>query len=107
MTSRAKKKPAARRQPPTQVQTDRGTGAPDPEVAKELDRVDDSQTEEQRRAEQDQIKTTSEATLEYQPKHPTLDHAGFDHHVAEEKRQAELQRERDAHNARTGNASLR
>ena len=41
----------------------------------------------------------------YEPEREPLEHAGFDHHAAEEQRQAELQAERDEHNERTGDAS--
>lgn len=43
--------------------------------------------------------------LDHEPRRQALEHAGFDHHSAEEKRQAELAEERDKHNARTGDAS--
>jgi hypothetical protein len=46
-----------------------------------------------------------ESTPAYEPKHLELENAGFDHHGAERQRQTELQRERDVHNARTGDAS--
>lgn len=42
---------------------------------------------------------------EYQPRHTPLENAGLDQHAAEADRQAELQAERDEHNARTGDAS--
>lgn len=41
----------------------------------------------------------------YEPKRLELENAGFDHHAAEEKRQAELAAEREVHNRRTGDAS--
>lgn len=55
-------------------------------------------------------KTTSTQTdrelTPYRPRHRPLANSGLDHHAEEAKRSAELQRERDQHNARTGDASL-
>jgi hypothetical protein len=50
--------------------------------------------------------TTEVQVEEYQPKRMPLEHAGFDHHAAEEERQAELAEERRVHNERTGNPYL-
>jgi hypothetical protein len=43
----------------------------------------------------------------YEPERQELENAGFDHYGAEEKRQAELQAERDRHNELTGDGSRR
>jgi DNA primase len=107
----AKKKPAARKQPPTRVQTDRKPGSPDPEVTKELDQVEETQEERDAAgaARREHVLTPGRPLPpdEYEPDRPELENAGFDHHSAEERRQAELQAERDLHNERTGDASLK
>lgn len=104
------KKPAARRsRAKTEVQTDRGpsaqdeaakdTGQPDPEVTEGLSQIDDGDSAVA-------VDTSDRRQpLDYEPVHMELEHAGFDHHGAEAERQAELTRERDEHNARTGDAS--
>jgi hypothetical protein len=86
--AKAKKKPAAKRRATTQ----KDTGQQDPEVTEGLDKIEDNNED-------------NGAVEEYQPHHPTLQNAGFDHQAAEEKRQAELAEEREAHNKRTGDAS--
>jgi uncharacterized protein (DUF1501 family) len=56
-----------------------------------------------------QVETTTEETegvQEYEPRRAPLQHQGFDHHAAEEERQAELAEERKVHNERTGNPYL-
>lgn len=80
-----RKKPAAKRSA-----AKKDTGTPDPEVTEAVDKVDDGQDSQ---------------VEEYRPSHPTLQNANFDHQGAEEKRQAELAAEREAHNQRTGDAS--
>jgi hypothetical protein len=108
---RATKKTAAKQPPEPEIQVNRMTET----------KTDDAQTEEQRLAEQDQANDQAESEQseqgltpgrhgkeevpEYEPTRIELEHAGFDHHSAEEKRQAELAEEREAHNRRTGDAS--
>jgi len=82
-----RKKPAAKRKAAA-----KDTGTPDPEVTEGMAKVDDQDQEEAQ-------------VEEYRPSHPTLQNANFDHQGAEEKRQAELAAEREAHNQRTGDAS--
>jgi hypothetical protein len=43
----------------------------------------------------------------HEPYHKPLENAGFDHLGAEQERQAELAAQREEHNRRTGDASLR
>lgn len=114
----AKRKPAAKRPPEPKPQVNRMTETAAP--------PDDSQTEEQRQAEQNQIEETQEerdaagaarrekvltpnepdAPLAYEPQRQELENADFDHYGAANKRQAELDAEREEHNRRTGDASL-
>lgn len=106
----AKKKAAAKRQA-TQVQTDRSTGDPDPEVTKELDQVEETDEERAAAGEARRQKVMTPGQLGrdpeqvYDPEREPLENAGFDHYAAEEQRQRELQAERDVHNERTGDAS--
>lgn len=122
----AKRKPAAQKPPEPEIQVNRmnettappanETTNPDPPLFEgtpnELD--DNGETQADRDAagavRGERVLTPGlrgkEEVPEYEPERPELEHAGFDHHAAEEKRQAELDAEREVHNARTGDASL-
>lgn len=82
----AAKKPAARR---------RASKQETPQVDRGSRQMTDDQSEPVDGGEE---KT---ALSEYRPKHPTLENADLDQGLAEEKRQIELQDQRDEHNART------
>lgn len=57
-------------------------------------------------ARRDKAMSTPEATVDpYQPSHPELKNANFDHEGAEAKREAERAAQRDEHNRRVGDAS--
>lgn len=78
---KAKKRPSARKRAVTKVQVDRQKSSPHSGVG--------------------EPNGTQEKTTGYEPVRDPLEHANFDHHAAEEERQAELQAERDEHNRRT------
>jgi hypothetical protein len=120
----AKKKPAARRrQPEPEVQVNRQptpteetppvtTTETRPDNADPGEQVDDnSETQDDRdaagEARRAQVMTRKGPVDmdEYEPHHEPLENADFDHHGAEERRQAELAAEREEHNRRTGDAS--
>ena len=87
MATKPAKKRAARK---TTVQTDRQQSSP-PAETEPVEPVEGTEEE---------TKST-----EYEPKRTPLESSNYDHVGAEEKRQAELQAERDEHNRRTGDAS--
>jgi hypothetical protein len=53
-----------------------------------------------------QVDQSEERVSDYEPRRQKLEHEGFDQHAAEERRQDELQEERDVHNARTAGVTL-
>lgn len=73
------------------------------EKSSTTDQGESKQDKGQSRKQEDETQTVPE----YTPMRQTLEHEDFDHHADEEKRQAELAAERDEHNRRTGDASLR
>jgi hypothetical protein len=59
-------------------------------------------------AEEQETEKTEKSTVEpYKPSRLPLQNAGLDQALAEDQRQAELDEERQVHNERTGDASLR
>lgn len=62
----------------------------------------DAQQEEARQVQEGESGEEAEGVGQYQPRHRPLEAAGFDQDAAEEKRQAELAKERDLHNRLTG-----
>lgn len=99
----AKPKPAAKRPPEPKPQVNRMTETSAPPV---------EETQEERdaagaaRREKVLTPTEPDAPLAYEPQRQELENAGFDHYGAANKRQAELDAEREEHNRRTGDASL-
>lgn len=118
-----KRKPAAKKPPEPEIQVNRMTETVDaptettsPNELREeqgLEPVEEESQEERDAAgaaRRERVLTPGrrgkEEVPEYEPQRQELENAGFDHHSAEKQRQAELQRERDAHNRRTGDSSL-
>lgn len=101
----AKRKPAAtptpqvNRMPPTET----------PEAPPETNESEREETQEERdaagAARAEKVRTPGKNEVEiYEPKREPLEHADFDHHAAEEKRQAELAAQRDEHNERVAHS---
>ena len=122
----AKKKPAARRrQPEPEVQVNRqSTPAEETPPVSNTENptqgtveLQDADENGETQADRDAAGESRRAQVmtrkgpvdmdEYEPHHEPLENSDFDHHGAEERRQAELAAEREEHNRRTGDASLR
>lgn len=106
--------PPAEDTPPTEnAGQDAPPTEPQEETKAELAKAgaDRARVVEQRNAEAGDARREQVMTPErdpsqvYEPEREPLEHEGFDHQAAEDKRQAELQAERDEHNERTGDAS--
>lgn len=106
----AKPKPAAKRPPEPKPQVNRMTETSAPPVEDQTPPVEETQEERDAagaaRREKVLTPTEPDAPLAYEPQRQELENAGFDHYSAANKRQAELDAEREEHNRRTGDASL-
>jgi hypothetical protein len=112
----AKKRAASKRPPEPEIQVNRvteneqGDTTPKDEISsgdergmqvpKEGPDPDRDTTSPEDDAERPSV-TERVSDVEYEPKRLPLEHAGFDHHAAEEQRQAELAAARKLHNRNT------
>lgn len=109
----AKKKPAVKRRATKQAapQINRTIGPEDPEVTKSMNDISENENMESSPSDSADTETVTSDSPNfsdpYSPKRLELENAGLDQVAAEADRQAELQAERDEHNRRTGDASLR